>query len=57
MDNHKIEANPVLHEIICLGYGTMIYKNCSESSVCPAEFIKVNKSSECYFIHYIEEIS
>uniref|UniRef100_A0A8C7XLB9 Vitellogenin domain-containing protein n=1 Tax=Oryzias sinensis TaxID=183150 RepID=A0A8C7XLB9_9TELE len=39
-EDNKIDANPVLREIVFLGYGTMIYKYCEESDVCPVEYIK-----------------
>ncbi|KAM7387895.1 hypothetical protein PAMP_024106 [Pampus punctatissimus] len=38
--NNKIVENPVLREIILLGYGTMISKYCVEKTACPAELIK-----------------
>ncbi|XP_076582010.1 vitellogenin-like isoform X2 [Chaetodon auriga] len=38
--NSKIVENPVLREIVLLGYGTMISKYCAEMAVCPAELIK-----------------
>lgn len=48
--NNKIVENPVLREIVFLGYGTMISKYCVEKTVCPAELIKV----KYYFLfsHY-----
>lgn len=39
--NSKILENPVLREIVLLGYGTMISKHCVEKAVCPAELIWV----------------
>uniref|UniRef100_A0A4W6FAN6 Uncharacterized protein n=1 Tax=Lates calcarifer TaxID=8187 RepID=A0A4W6FAN6_LATCA len=36
----KSQSNPVLREIVLLGYGTMISKYCVEMAVCPAELIK-----------------
>ncbi|XP_053287447.1 vitellogenin-1 [Pleuronectes platessa] len=38
--NPKILAQPVLREVVLLGYGTMISKYCSEKTLCPAELIK-----------------
>ncbi|XP_067452954.1 vitellogenin-1-like [Thunnus thynnus] len=38
--NNKIVENPVLREIVLLGYGTMISKYCVEKAVCPAGLIK-----------------
>ncbi|XP_056132378.1 vitellogenin-like isoform X2 [Lampris incognitus] len=38
--NNKIVENPVLHEIVLLGYGTMVAKYCSEKVTCPADIIK-----------------
>ncbi|XP_071386640.1 vitellogenin-2-like isoform X6 [Centroberyx affinis] len=38
--NHKIQENPVLREIVMLGYGTMVAKYCAENPVCPAEFVR-----------------
>ncbi|XP_034085808.1 vitellogenin-1-like [Gymnodraco acuticeps] len=38
--NKKIVENPILREIVFLGYGTMIAKYCVEMAVCPAELIK-----------------
>lgn len=32
---------PFLREIILLGYGTMIGKQCSQQAACPVEFIQV----------------
>uniref|UniRef100_A0A3B3HUB2 Vitellogenin domain-containing protein n=1 Tax=Oryzias latipes TaxID=8090 RepID=A0A3B3HUB2_ORYLA len=34
-EDSKLNANPVLREIVFLGYGTMISKYCAESDVCP----------------------
>uniref|UniRef100_A0A3B3IE78 Vitellogenin domain-containing protein n=1 Tax=Oryzias latipes TaxID=8090 RepID=A0A3B3IE78_ORYLA len=39
-EDSKLNANPVLREIVFLGYGTMISKYCAESDVCPVEYIK-----------------
>ncbi|XP_075326632.1 vitellogenin-1-like [Odontesthes bonariensis] len=36
----KVLESPVLREIVLLGYGTMIFRNCSELAVCPTEYIK-----------------
>ncbi|KAM9848968.1 vitellogenin-1-like [Aulostomus maculatus] len=36
----KIEENPLLREIVFLGYGTMISKHCVEKLTCPIELIK-----------------
>uniref|UniRef100_A0A668A1Y2 Uncharacterized protein n=1 Tax=Myripristis murdjan TaxID=586833 RepID=A0A668A1Y2_9TELE len=38
--NHKIQANPVLREIVMLGYGTMVAKYCAENPTCPAELVR-----------------
>ncbi|KAL3047366.1 hypothetical protein OYC64_021559 [Pagothenia borchgrevinki] len=38
--NNKIVQNPILREIVLLGYGTMIAKHCVEMAVCPAELVK-----------------
>nr|BAD93695.1 vitellogenin [Verasper moseri] len=38
--NRKILEQPVLREIVLLGYGTMISKYCAEKTVCPAELVK-----------------
>nr|AWI62945.1 VtgAa [Scophthalmus maximus] len=35
----KIQEQPVLREIVLLGYGTMVSKYCAEKAVCPAELI------------------
>ncbi|XP_049442919.1 vitellogenin-1-like isoform X2 [Epinephelus fuscoguttatus] len=37
---NKIVENPVLREIVLLGYGTMISKYCAEMPVCPVELIR-----------------
>lgn len=47
--NIKIMENPVLREVVLLGYGTMISKHCAELAVCPAELIKVLLTFSCYF--------
>lgn len=39
--NHKIKENPVLREIVMLGYGTLIAKYCVENPTCPAELVRV----------------
>uniref|UniRef100_A0A3P9LGA1 Uncharacterized protein n=1 Tax=Oryzias latipes TaxID=8090 RepID=A0A3P9LGA1_ORYLA len=39
-EDSKLNANPVLREIVFLGYGTMISKYCAESDVCPVEFVQ-----------------
>uniref|UniRef100_A0A3B3DKJ2 Uncharacterized protein n=1 Tax=Oryzias melastigma TaxID=30732 RepID=A0A3B3DKJ2_ORYME len=44
MEDNKINANPVLREIVFLGYGTLISKYCAESDVCPIEYIKKHLS-------------
>ncbi|CAJ1060689.1 vitellogenin-1-like [Xyrichtys novacula] len=36
----KIVQNPILREIVFLGYGTMISKYCVDLPVCPVEYIK-----------------
>ncbi|XP_075341558.1 vitellogenin-1-like [Odontesthes bonariensis] len=36
----KVLESPVLREIVLLGYGAMIFRNCAELAVCPAEYIK-----------------
>ncbi|XP_061594359.1 vitellogenin-1-like [Cololabis saira] len=36
----KILENPILREIVLLGYGTMISKYCAETPACPVELIK-----------------
>nr|XP_043900018.1 vitellogenin-like [Solea senegalensis] len=38
--SNKILEQPILREIVLLGFGTMISKHCAEKPVCPAEFIK-----------------
>ncbi|KAM6938693.1 vitellogenin-2-like [Lycodopsis pacificus] len=37
--NQKIKDNPVLREIVMLGYGTMVAKYCAENPTCPAELV------------------
>ncbi|KAG8003720.1 Vitellogenin-2, partial [Nibea albiflora] len=37
--NHKIRENPVLREIVMLGYGTLVAKFCAENPACPAELV------------------
>lgn len=39
--NHKIQENPVLREIVMLGYGTLVAKYCAENPTCPAELVRV----------------
>uniref|UniRef100_A0A3P9D6E7 Vitellogenin domain-containing protein n=1 Tax=Maylandia zebra TaxID=106582 RepID=A0A3P9D6E7_9CICH len=36
----SIARNPVLRQIVFLGYGTMIYKHCYERTSCPAKLIQ-----------------
>ncbi|KAF7665916.1 hypothetical protein LDENG_00127020 [Lucifuga dentata] len=38
--NLKVQSNPVLREIVMLGYGTMIAKFCTENSTYPAELMR-----------------
>ncbi|XP_019735914.1 vitellogenin-1-like isoform X2 [Hippocampus comes] len=38
--NPKIKTNPVLNEIVLLGYGTMVSKYCADKPVCPVELVK-----------------
>ncbi|XP_042372245.1 vitellogenin-2-like [Plectropomus leopardus] len=38
--NHKIQENPVLREIVMLGYGTLVAKYCAENPTCPAELLR-----------------
>lgn len=39
--NPKIQENPVLREIVMLGYGTLVAKYCAENPTCPAELVRV----------------
>lgn len=45
--NQKIKENPVLREIVMLGYGTLIAKYCAENPTCPAELVKVCTTFIC----------
>ncbi|XP_041647048.1 vitellogenin-2-like isoform X8 [Cheilinus undulatus] len=36
----KILENPVLREIVMLGYGTLVAKYCTEHPTCPAELVR-----------------
>ncbi|KAM3876385.1 vitellogenin-like [Diretmus argenteus] len=38
--NPRIQANPILREIVMLGYGTMVAKYCAENPTCHAELLK-----------------
>ncbi|XP_035504380.1 vitellogenin-2 [Scophthalmus maximus] len=38
--NHNIQENPVLREIVLLGYGTLVAKYCAENPTCPAELVR-----------------
>ncbi|XP_076009564.1 vitellogenin-2-like [Genypterus blacodes] len=38
--NQKVQANPVLLEIVMLGYGTMVAKYCAENPTCSAELVR-----------------
>uniref|UniRef100_A0A8C4ICX9 Phosvitin n=1 Tax=Dicentrarchus labrax TaxID=13489 RepID=A0A8C4ICX9_DICLA len=38
--NNKIQENPVLREIVMLGYGTLVAKYCAENPTCPAELVR-----------------
>uniref|UniRef100_A0A667Z737 Vitellogenin-like n=1 Tax=Myripristis murdjan TaxID=586833 RepID=A0A667Z737_9TELE len=38
--NQRIVENPILREIVLLGYGTMVAKYCAEKVTCPAELLK-----------------
>ncbi|XP_033477698.1 vitellogenin-2-like isoform X1 [Epinephelus lanceolatus] len=38
--NQKIQENPVLREIVMLGYGTLMAKYCAETPTCPAELVR-----------------
>ncbi|XP_059196629.1 vitellogenin-2-like [Centropristis striata] len=40
LENHKIRENPVLREIVFLGYGTLVAKYCAENPTCPAELVR-----------------
>lgn len=39
--HHRIQENPVLREIVMLGYGTLIAKYCAENPTCPVELVRV----------------
>lgn len=39
--NHKVQENPVLREVVMLGYGTLVAKYCVENPACPAELVRV----------------
>lgn len=45
--HHKIQENPVLREIVMLGYGTLVAKYCAENPTCPAELVKVCITFTC----------
>ncbi|XP_041646657.1 vitellogenin-1-like [Cheilinus undulatus] len=38
--NEKVAENPLLRDILFLGYGTMVSKYCTELPVCPVDLIK-----------------
>nr|XP_019936765.1 PREDICTED: vitellogenin-2-like [Paralichthys olivaceus] len=38
--NRLIQENPVLREIVLLGYGTMVAKYCAQNPICPAELVR-----------------
>ncbi|KAG7282875.1 hypothetical protein CRUP_020713 [Coryphaenoides rupestris] len=38
--HHKIQANPVLREVVLLGFGTMVNKYCVEVPSCPVDLVK-----------------
>nr|SOX60631.1 vitellogenin Ab [Solea senegalensis] len=38
--NRKIQENPILREIVMLGYGTLVAKYCVENPSCPAELVR-----------------
>lgn len=40
-DVDKIFRNPVLRQVVMLGYGTLVSKYCVENSPCSAEHVKV----------------
>lgn len=46
--NHKIQENPVLLEIVWLGYGTLVAKFCVENPACPAELVRVCVTPLCF---------
>lgn len=54
--NNKIVENPILREIVFLGYGTMISKYCVEKTVCPAELIKVKYSCSFHIMQILLHI-
>ena len=45
--HHRIQENPVLREIVMLGYGTLVAKYCAENPTCPAELVKVCITCTC----------
>lgn len=45
--NNKIRENPVLREIVMLGYGTLVAKYCVENPTCPVELVKVYITYTC----------
>ncbi|KAM9831430.1 vitellogenin 2 [Neosynchiropus ocellatus] len=38
--NNSVKANPVLREIVMLGYGTLVYKYCAANPACPVELLR-----------------
>ncbi|XP_060934605.1 vitellogenin-2-like [Limanda limanda] len=38
--NPIIQENPILREIVLLGYGTLVAKYCVENPICPAELVR-----------------
>ncbi|XP_062252051.1 vitellogenin-2-like [Platichthys flesus] len=38
--NPNIQENPILREVVLLGYGTLVAKYCVENPICPAELVR-----------------
>ncbi|KAM8874646.1 vitellogenin-2-like [Spinachia spinachia] len=37
---NKIQENPILREVVLLGYGTLVSKYCAENPACPADLMR-----------------
>ncbi|XP_053712740.1 vitellogenin-2-like [Synchiropus splendidus] len=38
--NNNVKRNPVLREIVMLGYGTLVFKYCAENPACPVDLLR-----------------
>lgn len=51
MTSSRIQKNPVLQQVACLGYSSVVNRYCSQTSACPKEALQVGECT-LVIVHY-----